>query len=195
MKLIGGLADRAALFRSSAADRRSGIAAIPTYFAFMPYEWTTPAPDGTTHELCLWPYRSLLQKDFVLFFGSTALIVGLPLIVLLGSPVLWGILPFFGLMLWGLWFALRHSYRSGSTLETLTLTKDTVKLTRQDPGKPAKMWETNIYWASVDFHLNDGPVEYYLTLGGGDRTVEIGAFLSVEERKALFGELKTALQN
>jgi uncharacterized membrane protein len=41
-------------------------------------------------------------------------------------------------------------------------------------------------------HGKRGPVENYLTLSGSDRTVEIGAFLSPEERVALHGELQSA---
>ena len=157
----------------------------------MPYEWTKERDD--TEVLNLWPYRSLLKKDFVLFFGATATIVVLPMIALLGSPVLWGILPFFALMLAGIWFALRHSYNSGGVLETLTLTADTATLERHDPGKPMRDWTANRHWAQVVFHPTSGPVEYYLTLQGGAREVEIGAFLSIEERKALYGELKSVL--
>jgi uncharacterized membrane protein len=54
-------------------------------------------------------------------------------------------------------------------------------------------WTANRYWAQVVFHPTSGPVEYYLTLQGGAREVEIGAFLSIEERKALYGELKSVL--
>jgi hypothetical protein len=39
-----------------------------------------------------------------------------------------------------------------------------------------------------------GPVDNYLTLKGGSRPVEIGAFLSVAERRALFGELSDCLR-
>jgi uncharacterized membrane protein len=43
-------------------------------------------------------------------------------------------------------------------------------------------------------HPKGGPVEHYVTLKGAGREVEIGAFLSVDERKALFGELADCLR-
>jgi uncharacterized membrane protein len=44
----------------------------------------------------------------------------------------------------------------------------------------------------VHLHQTGGPVENYLTLRGGDREVEIGAFLDAKERLALYGEIKAA---
>jgi uncharacterized membrane protein len=43
-------------------------------------------------------------------------------------------------------------------------------------------------------HEAGGPVEHYLTLKGAGREVEIGAFLSEDERKALHGELADAIR-
>lgn len=159
----------------------------------MPYEWKSPNPASETWELSLWPYRSLLRKDFVLFFGATALIVTLPLIALLGKSVLWGILPFFGLMLLGLWAAISMSYKRGEVLEVFSATAEQVALTRHNTDGSVQDWTANRYWASVHLHQTGGPVENYLTLRGGDREVEIGSFLDVDERLALYGELKQAL--
>lgn len=159
----------------------------------MPYEWTHPAPETNDWELNLWPYRSLLRKDFVLFFGATALVIALPLIALLGKTALWGILPFFGLMLWGLWAAISTSYKRGEVLEVFTASGDTLTLTRNNPDGSVQSWTANKYWASVHLHHTDGPVENYLTLRGGDREVEIGAFLDVTERLALYGEIRGVL--
>ena len=47
---------------------------------------------------------------------------------------------------------------------------------------------------TVHLHPKGGPVENYITLRGGDREVEIGAFLDVSERLALYGDLKRALR-
>ena len=83
----------------------------------MPYEWTTPAPDE--NRLHLWPYRSLPRKGFVWFIGMTATLIALPLLVLVGSPVLWGLLPFLLLTIAGIWWALDRSYRDGEIIEDL----------------------------------------------------------------------------
>ena len=162
----------------------------------MPYEWT---PDNSAQDsrwqLSLWPYRSLLRKDFVLFIGATAALVALPLLTLLGEAVLWGLLPFFGLMIGGVWYALHVSYRRGEILEELVVDDSRAHLTRHNPTGELQQWEANRYWVTVHLHPRGGPVENYITLRGGDREVEIGAFLDVDERLALYDELKSALRN
>jgi uncharacterized membrane protein len=74
----------------------------------------------------------------------------------------------------------------------LTLRPEQVELVRTNPRGAEQRWEANPYWVRVEMHRKDGPVENYLTLSGSDRTVEIGAFLSPEERAALYGELQGA---
>tara|TARA_R110002110_G_scaffold135746_1_gene320037 strand:- start:216 stop:731 length:516 start_codon:yes stop_codon:yes gene_type:complete len=160
----------------------------------MPYQWSTnPRDRGAEQQLALWPYRSLLRKHFVLFVGTTALIVALPLLTLLGTAHLWMILGFFAITISALWAALHTSYRRGETLEQLQMTADTIHLTHQTPQGKISHWQANRYWASVHLHPTGGPVENYITLKGGDREVEIGAFLDASERLALYDELQTAL--
>ena len=173
----------------------------------MPYEWLTdPARQdsplrreaGTSGgpplaELHLWPYRSLPRKGFVIFIGTTALLLTLPLLAVLGSMVLWALLPFLLAALAGVWFALQRSYRSGTVIEVLTLWPDRVTLRHQPPGKPPRDWEGNPYWIRPKLHEGEIPVPAYLTLEGGSRRVELGSFLSPEERRALFGELQARL--
>ncbi|MBQ2260321.1 MAG: DUF2244 domain-containing protein [Loktanella sp.] len=161
----------------------------------MPYEWSPEHPnDGPDWQLSLWPYRSLLRKDFVLFMGATAALVALPLITLLGTVILWALLPFFGLMFWGLWTALNISYKRGEILEELVVDDTTAHLTRFNPKGDRQEWRANRYWVTVHLYPKGGPVENYITLRGGDREVEIGAFLDVSERLALYGDLKRALR-
>lgn len=157
----------------------------------MPYEWLPP--DNGIRRLHLWPHRSLPRRGFVLFIGATAALIALPLLVVLGSPVLWGLLPFFALALTGMYWALSRSYRDGEILEELTLTSDHVQLTRNGPRGAHRSWEANPHWVRVERHEKAGPVPHYLTLKGGPREVEIGAFLSEEERLQLEPELRQAL--
>lgn len=160
----------------------------------MPYEWIDPPVTGPKAELHLWPYRSLPKKGFVTFFGVTFAMVAIPLLAVVGSPILWGILPFVALVMGGAWWGLQRSYRDGSTLEELRLWEDRVTLTRHNPRGPRQDWEANPHWVRVHDYVRDGPVEHYLTLQGGPREVEIGAFLSVEERVQLADELADQLR-
>jgi uncharacterized membrane protein len=157
----------------------------------MPYEWT--APDTLPRRLSLWPHRSLLRKDFVHFMGATAALAALPIITMLGTPILWMLLMPFAGMFALLWWALRRSDKDGEIVEELTLTPDHAHLIRHNPRGNKQEWEANPYWTSVHLHPKGGPVENYLTLRGNGREVEIGAFLSPEERVALYDDLQGAL--
>lgn len=157
----------------------------------MPYEWLPPR-DGE-QRLHLWPHRSLSQRGFVGFVGLTAALIALPLLAHLGSPVLWALLPFLLATIWGIWFALRKNGRDRDIVEELTLTPDRITLVRHGPKGQRQDWEANPYWLRVTLHETGGPVPNYLTLKGEGREVELGAFLSEEERIALKGEIDAKL--
>lgn len=160
----------------------------------MPYQWTQTAPDDSgavLQRLTLWPHRSLPRRGFVWFIATTAALLSLPIIAMLGSPVLWGLLPFGAIAVAGVWFALQHSYRTGQTHEELTLDRDRLHVRRVDPGKPPRDWDTNSYW--VRAQIRKGPVEDYLTLTDGTREIELGVFLTPPERRDLCRELTSAI--
>lgn len=160
----------------------------------MPYTWTVATAD-TPETLRAWPYRSLPRKGFALTIGFAAAMLLVPLLPVIGSPVLWGLLPFFVLAVWGLWVGLMRSYRDAADLtEELRLSPDKLELVHRAPRKPPQSWQANPYWVQVRLHPEGGPVPDYLTLKGGPREVELGAFLSPEERVALAAELKQRLQ-
>lgn len=161
----------------------------------MPYEWLPSTDDSPEARLHLWPYRSLPRRGFVWFIGGTAVLLLVPLLAVLGSPVLWGLLPFLLLALWAIWFALNRSYRDAEIVEDLTLWPDRMTLVRHGPRGQRRDWEANPYWVRVELHPTGGPVPHYLTLQGGPREVEIGAFLSEEERVDLARELAHRLSD
>ena len=162
------------------------------YLSGMPYQWLPPAPDGAL-ELRLWPHRSLTRRGFAGFIGVTALLIALPLIGLIGKPVLWGVLPFLVVAVAGIWVALRKSERDREIIEVLTLAQSRATLVRTGPGRQTQSWEANPHWVQTILHPTGGPVPNYLTLRGAPREVELGAFLTEDERIALCGDLSSRL--
>jgi len=157
----------------------------------MPYQWLPP--DGNSQHLHLWPHRSMNQAGFVWFVGLTAGLIAVPLFGLIGSPVLWGLLPFLLAAIWGIWFALRKNGRDRDIVEDLVLTPEQVSLTRHGPRGKRQEWQANTHWVRLERHASTGPVPHYLTLKGGPREVELGAFLSEAERLALASDLTQKL--
>ena len=135
------------------------------------------------------PHQSMTPQGFVGFMSATLALIALPLITLLGSPVLWGVLPFFALAIWGLWAAVGRNRQDRRLTETLTVWSDKVELVRREPYGREQHWNANPYWVTVHLHAGERPVENYLTLKGAGREVEFGAFLSPEERVTLHGRL------
>ncbi|PCJ04033.1 MAG: hypothetical protein COB16_05110 [Rhodobacteraceae bacterium] len=159
----------------------------------MPYDWI-PSSSDTTKELHLWPHQSLPPKGYFRILLATAVLISLPLLPVLGTVVLWGLLPFLLLALFGLKWALDRNRRDHQILEILTLTSDSAQLLRYNPrGKP-QSWQCNRYWVTVQLHKTDGPVPNYVTLRGDGREVEIGAFLSEDERSTLYDDLLSSLR-
>lgn len=158
----------------------------------MPYEWTTT--DDGTEVLSLWPYRSLPKRGFVVFIGITAGLLALPLLPLLGTQLWWGLLPFMIGAIALIWYFLNRSYRDGEVLETLTLTADEITLSHSDSRGRMQGWSENPYWVRVTLHPTGGPVPNYLTLKGKGREVELGAFLTEDERQALRDDLADRLR-
>lgn len=158
----------------------------------MPYHMIQETPAQARIDLT--PNRSLGPRGFVWFIALTAGFLLLPLIAVLGTIVLWGLLPFMGAALWGVWYALARNNADQARLrEELTLSRERVHLTRHQPRGHPLTWEANPYWVRLNLLDKGGPVENYLTLSGGGREVELGAFLSPEERAQLHDDLTRAL--
>jgi len=155
----------------------------------MPYNWTETDEAAT---LTLWPHQSLTHNGFSGFIIATATMLALPLMAMLGTAILWILLAFFAAAIWGVWRAIMVNRRARLIEETLVLSQGELLLTHRPAKGLAQTWSANPQWVVV--HLrNDGPVENYLTLTGGGREVELGAFLTAEERVDLADDLERRL--
>jgi len=164
----------------------------------MPHVWDDcpaagPDQPGPAARLRLWPHRSLGARGFAVFIAVTAALAALPLLAVLGTVAMWALLPFMLGTLALIWAALRRSQRDGALVEVLTLARDGVHLRREEPDGTRRDWQANPYWVRAILHDEGGPVANYVTLRGGGREVEIGAFLSPGERARLHGELRDRL--
>ena len=159
----------------------------------MPYEISEDTNDPQSKIIEIWPYNSLKPKGFVLFLGSTFVLISFPLFNVLGTTVFWGLLPFLLAAFMGVWFALRRSLNDRQILEQLTLSKEEIALIRQNPTGEHKRWVCSPYWAKLNIYETEGPVTNYITLTGNGKEVELGSFLSEDERKALYGKLEKML--
>jgi uncharacterized membrane protein len=159
----------------------------------MPYEWKTP-PHAPAQEMRLWPHQSLPARGFAAFILTTFSMILIPTLTLIGTALLWGMLPFVLMAVGGIYLALQHNHRSRLIEEVLTIDATNAHLTHRTARGDVKEWECNRYWTKVTKYEADGPVPHYVTLRGEGREVEIGAFLSEEERIALYEDLNRSLQ-
>lgn len=147
-------------------------------------------------ELHLSAHNSLSPKGFVTFIGLTCVAVLVPLMAVLGSIILWALLPFILAMIAGIWWALKRSWSDKSVTEALTIWTDRIMLIHRPGRGPVQSWEANTYWVSAHLHAKRGIHRHYITLTGGaeSREVELGSFLTEEERRELFPILQNTLE-
>ena len=119
--------------------------------------------------------------------------MSVPLLPALGTPVFWGLLPFELAALASLWICFRRSDRDGYLTETLTLWRDEIRVERCEPNGAVLRWRAHPYWVRLTVYPDGARVENYLTLKSQGREIELGAFLSPEERLTLKGEIEDAL--
>lgn len=147
--------------------------------------------DRPVYAVVIWPHRSLTPGVRRMVLGAVALGLSLPMVTLLGTLAFWGMLPFVLTAAALVWLGLRRSDYDRSLVEELTLWRDEVRVERREPDGRRLRWSAEPL--KVRLRLHAEPIESYLTLSGGGREIELGAFLSPPERVALMAEIEAAL--
>lgn len=128
--------------------------------------------------------------------GMSAAAMALPIVALAsapaGGPIALALAPYAIIALFGLWLFMRLSYRSGRVTEVLRLWPDAIAVERREPKGAIRRWDANPYWVTVETE-NTRDIQHYLTLRGSGRRIELGAFLTPEERIALADELRSRI--
>ena len=148
--------------------------------------------DPPVYSLSLHPHRSLSPKGFERVLIFVAIGLAIPLVPFLGTAVGWGLLPFLLAALVGLYLAIQRNYRDARLHEELRLWPDLITVERHETDGRVLRWDANPYWVKLQLR-DDGAVESYLTLKGGGREIELGAFLSPDERIELHATLQREL--
>jgi uncharacterized membrane protein len=103
-------------------------------------------------------------------------------------------LPFLVAALALLYWALRRNTLDGRLSEEVRLWPDVITVVRREPRGRVLRWHANPFWVRAHLY-EDAVVEKYLTLEGGGREIEVGAFLSPWERESLYDELSAQLRS
>ncbi len=150
-----------------------------------------PEPrDRTLFDAELTPHRSLSPRGFVILMSAVCAIsfaAGLAF-YLAGA---WPVVGFLGLDVALIYIAFRINYRRASIQESLRLTRARLTVERVNHWGETKTWHFAPAWLQVAVA---GPRPGRgLVLRSHGRALEIGRFLTLEERQDLAGALRRAL--
>lgn len=151
------------------------------------------APDNLLLHVVLWPHRSMTRVGFAWVLLLTWLGFLIPLMAFLGTLALWALLPFTLTALAALWWMIERNYKDGDLHEEVWITRDLIRVERHERRKDMRDWQANPFWTRVQLHGDAGPVPSYLTLIGAGREIELGTFLTPEERIDLHDTVQAAL--
>ena len=91
-----------------------------------------------------------------------------------------------------LWILIRRNDKDAALCEHLRIWPDLIAVHRHEPKAADRYWSANSYWVTARIK-DTQKTEAYLTQHGGPRDIELGAFLDLETRRALYQTLQTEL--
>lgn len=142
----------------------------------------------------LLPHRSLTPKTARIFIALVATPT-FAIAALFTAQGFWPVLPFAGLEIGLLVWAVRASMRSGLERETITVTQDSVIIRHWDRrGVQSAVFPR--HWSRVTLHAPLAAVHpCRLILESRGRACEVGRFLTEDERRSLAVRLKQLVGN
>jgi uncharacterized membrane protein len=135
----------------------------------------------------LYPNRSLGRFGFHLLMAAIVLVsaaIGAACV----AAGAWPVTGFLGTDVLLLYLAFRWNYRQGRRAEFIRLHGAELAVHRVEPSGRRREWRFDAHWVRVTV---DG--DHQLTLSSHGRSLNIGAFLSPDERRELGSALRAAL--
>ncbi len=139
------------------------------------------------------PNRSLPNPGFYALMAAIAVIsfsAGIAF-MLLGA---WPVLGFFGLDVLLVWLAFKLSYRDGRRRETIQITAEEIRVSRQSPFGHQTAFRLPAAWTRVEI-AGEGEPDVQARLHASGKTLIIGSLLSPRERESLAEAVREALEN
>jgi uncharacterized membrane protein len=158
-----------------------------------PYDPTMSEPTPQPlFDAVLYPHRSLSPRGFAILMAACA---GLPSLVGLwfATHGAWPVLPFFGCEIVLIWWAFHANNRDARSFETVRLTPEELTVERVRPsGHRSAHRFAPPHWLRIELASRpDGGNT--LRLASHGRSIEVGRFLTPEERREFAGELRAAI--
>jgi len=151
----------------------------------------SPREERPIFEALLYPRRSLGRKGYAILIAGTAAIVFLYGLVFLAIGA-WPIFGFLGGEWLLFWFLFRKNHRGDDRAERIRLYADHLVFERYDRRGGHTKEKLQPYWLNVILERAEEP-DNALYLRSHGRSIEVGAFLSPQERRDLAGELHAVL--
>ena len=142
--------------------------------------------------LTLWPHRSLDRRYLPWIMIAATIGLAIPIIPVMGADAVYVLLAFAVIDLSLLYGLIGLTYRSGRLREIVRLWPDRLEIERIEPSGAVKRWEANPHWVRVELHQTKR-VKDYLVLSASGRSIELGAFLTPQERRSLADRLRQGL--
>jgi uncharacterized membrane protein len=153
----------------------------------------TAADGGYAFDAILRPHRSLGPRGFFVLMSAVVAVSFVAGVVFLSIGA-WPVPGFLGLDVLLIYVAFRINYRAARRYETVQLGDDGLTVRVVDPKGKAKSWTFDPYWVRVTVdELETGSNRLILSSHG--RYLNVGSFLTPDERTEFADALRDALMN
>lgn len=158
----------------------------------MPDETESASPGGPyVFDAVLRPHRSLGPRGFFILMSAVAAVSFVAGMVFLSIGA-WPVPGFLGLDVLLIYIAFRVNYRAARRYETVRLSDTGLTVRAVDPKGKARSWSFDPYWVRITVdELSTGSNRLILSSHG--KHLNVGAFLTPEERVDLADALRDAL--
>jgi uncharacterized membrane protein len=139
------------------------------------------------------PNRSLSNEGTVFVFLILGVGLLLPIIPFIGSSIGIALTLFSGSTFYLFLLMLGKNFQSGQMYEEVLISSKKMQVIHKERNKKPLTWEGNPFWANVTMGEMPKKVENYLAIREKGQTIELGVFLSPDERLSLKNDIQTAL--